>query len=68
MTEKIKLHKQIAELKRKLAGTDYLALKFAEGEITAGDFAPTLAKRRAWRIEINVLEAKIAALNNGSNK
>lgn len=52
----------ILSLKLKLQRTDYLALKYAEGEITASEYAPTLAKRRAWRAEINALETEIAAL------
>lgn len=51
-------NKRIAALKYELSKTDYLALKFAEGEITAEDYADTLEQRRAWRSEINDLEAK----------
>lgn len=53
---------KIIELKARLKATDYKAIKYAEGEITAQDYAETLGKRRAWRAEINALETKIEAL------
>lgn len=56
------LYDRIAEVKSNLICTDYLALKYAEGEITASEYAATLAHRRAWRAEINALETEIAAL------
>lgn len=54
--------KQITELKGKLAESDYKAIKYAEGEITATEYAETLAQRRAWRAEINALETELKAL------
>lgn len=48
--------KRIAELKRLLAETDYKAIQFAEGEITAEDFEPIKIERRNWRVEINKLQ------------
>ena len=48
--------RRIAELKRKLAETDYKAIKYAEGEISAEDYAEIKAQRKAWRVEINNLE------------
>ena len=53
---------QISDLKRNLTLTDYKAIKFAEGEITATEYAPVLQERRKWRDEINALETKIKAL------
>jgi len=47
---------RIAELKTLLTGTDYQAIKYAEGELTAEEFAETKAQRIAWRVEINTLE------------
>ena len=47
---------QIAALKQQLADTDYKAIKYAEGLITAEDYAATKAQRQAWREEINALE------------
>ena len=51
-------NKEISELKAKLAQTDYQAIKFAEGWITADDYAPTKALRNSWRIRINELEVQ----------
>lgn len=43
-------------LKQQLENTDYLAIKFAEGQLTAEEYAETKAQRQAWRDEINELE------------
>ena len=51
-------NKEISELKAKLAQTDYQAIKFAEGWITAEDYAPTKALRNSWRTRINELEVQ----------
>lgn len=50
--------RKIAELKAKLTATDYQAIKFAEGAMTAEEFEPIKAQRQEWRDEINSLEAK----------
>ena len=47
---------RIAELKRLLAASDYKAIKYAEGVLTAEEYAETKAERQAWRDEINELE------------
>ena len=47
---------RIEELKMLLAASDYKAIKFAEGWLTAEDYAATKAQRQAWRDEINELE------------
>lgn len=46
---------RIAELKRFLADTDYVAAKIAEGAATREDYADVIAQRQAWRDEINEL-------------
>ena len=46
---------QIESLKQQLADTDYKAIKYAEGMITAEDYAVTKSQRQAWRSEINEL-------------
>jgi hypothetical protein len=51
-----------AQLKGKLASTDYQAIKYAEGELSISQYAPIREQRRAWRAEINALEAEINAL------
>ena len=48
---------RIEQLRGELADTDYQALKFAEGFISAEDYAEIRAKRQAWRDEINRLQA-----------
>lgn len=47
---------EIAELKAELAGTDYKAIKYAEGWITEKEYEETKAQRQAWRDRINELE------------
>lgn len=48
--------RKIAELKDKLAATDYQAIKYAEGLITAKEYEPIKKQRQEWRNEINDLE------------
>lgn len=49
---------RIAELKQLLADSDYKAIKYAEGLISASEYAPIKAMRESYRAEINMLEAK----------
>ena len=60
------LQMRIGGLKSKLQVTDYKAIKYAEGELSAEEYADTLAQRRAWRAEINALEAEIKVIKEGS--
>jgi len=55
------MRQRIAALKRKLAKTDYKAIKYAEGWISAEDYAPIKAERQAIRDQINDLEAELEA-------
>lgn len=57
---KINAKKCIAELKAKLSATDYMAIKYAEGELSAEEYATTKASRVAWRKEINELELELS--------
>ncbi len=50
--------RRIAELKRSLSETDYTVIKIAEGSATAEEYAAVIEQRRAWRAEINRLEAE----------
>ena len=50
---------RIAELKGLLQETDYKAIKFAEGEISAEEYEETKLQRKAWRDEINQLEEQL---------
>jgi len=47
---------RISELKKLLRDSDYQAIKYAEGVISASDYIPIKAKREMWRKEINDLE------------
>ena len=62
--KKEEYNKQIAQLKMQLRNTDYQALKFAEGQITATDYEAIKVQRQAWRDEINRLENEIGGLTN----
>ena len=50
------INSEIATLKSQLAESDYKAIKYAEGWITAEEYAETKAERQAWRDRINELE------------
>ena len=47
---------RIAQLKLRLAETDYAIIKIAEGAATAEEYAEVIAQRQEWRAEINELE------------
>lgn len=53
---KVNAHMEISSLKQKLADTDYIAAKIAEGAATKEEYADQLAKRAEWRAKINELE------------
>lgn len=53
---------KIGEAKQKLRDTDYQAIKFAEGELTAEEYAPIKAQRKEWRAQINKLQEELATL------
>ena len=56
-TEQIQARNRIRQLKKMLADTDYQAIKFAEGQLTAEEYASMRTQRQSWRDEINQLEA-----------
>lgn len=56
MDEKELASREIAALKAKLTASDYQAIKYAEGLITAEDYAEIKAQRQAWRDRINYLD------------
>ena len=65
--DKIKEYQaKIITLKVKLHNSDYQAIKYAEGELTEEEFAPIREQRRAWRAEINLLEAEINKLGKSA--
>ena len=47
---------RIAELKSLLAQTDYQAIKYAEGQLSANEYEEMKKQRQTWRDEINLLE------------
>ena len=57
--EQASAKREICELKALLSQTDYKAIKFAEGMISAEQYAPDKAQRQAWRERIGELEAVI---------
>ena len=46
----------ISTLKKKLADSDYKAIKFMEGELTTEEYEATKQQRKEQRIQINNLE------------
>ena len=54
--DRINAAAEIAQLKKLLADTDYIAAKLAEGVATPEEYAFRLAERQAWRARINELE------------
>lgn len=50
---------QILALKEELSATDYKAIKYAEGLITAEEYEPIKVERQALRDRINELEAML---------
>lgn len=54
-----KIKNRIAHLQYLLKSTDYKAIKYAEGELSAEEYAETKEKRKQWRDEINSLEAQL---------
>lgn len=49
----------ILDLKKKLADTDYIACKIAEGAATLEEYAEIRAQREAWRAQINELMGEV---------
>ena len=60
-----KLYRRKIELHNNLLNTDYKALKYAEGMVSETEYEPIKLQRQAWRNEINVLEKRIEAFQNG---
>lgn len=53
---------KINELKQLLTQSDYKALKYAEGWLSADEFKSTLDQRHLWRTQINELESELEKL------
>lgn len=54
------IENEIWDLKGKLADTDYVAVKIAEGAATKEEYADIIAERQTWRDEINKLQQQLA--------
>ena len=52
------INAKVQELKQKLAETDYIACKIAEGSATKEEYAEQISQRQLWREEINELLLK----------
>jgi hypothetical protein len=52
------IEEEISILKNHLQATDYQAIKYAEGWLTAEEYEPIKAQRQQWREEINRLETE----------
>lgn len=60
--ERVAAAQEISELKAKLAATDYIAAKIAEGAATREEYADKLAERAFYRARINELSCLIDSL------
>ena len=56
---RINSQREMGKLKVKLAQTDYIAAKIAEGSATVEEYSEEIRKRREWRARINELEESI---------
>lgn len=56
MLLKVKAQQEISELKTKLALTDYIIIKIAEGAATYEDYKEEIEERATWRRRINELQ------------
>jgi len=59
---------KIAHLVSNLKSSDYQAIKFSEGELSEEKFAPVREQRRAWRAEINELQAELKTYCKGESE
>jgi hypothetical protein len=50
---------EIAQRQNQLRATDYQAIKFAEGEMSAEEFMPVKLQRKEWRAQINALQEEL---------
>lgn len=57
--EKIDIKRRIVYLKGCLCSTDYMAIKYAEGQLSAEEYKSVKEQRQDWRDEINSLETEL---------
>lgn len=58
----LEINRLIADLKYKLESIGYKTEKYVEGELSEEEFEEVKAQKRAWRAEINALQAESIAL------
>ena len=58
---------EINALKQLLEGTDYQALKHADGALSDDEYNEVKAQRQEWRDKINELEAQIASIETSED-
>lgn len=56
---------EIQQLKKQLSDTDYKAIKYAEGELTAEEYAPDKEQRAYWRQRINLIQKEFDLSQQG---
>lgn len=56
--EYIDYQSEINECKQRLADTDYVVIKIAEGAASREAYADIIAQRQAWRMRIGELEQR----------
>ncbi len=64
---KLEIYDKINYFKQKLRDSDYLAIKFMEGELTAEEYAPVKEQRKQWRAKINALEIELQKTVDNAN-
>lgn len=58
------IQKQIMEYKQKLAKTDYVVIKIAEGAAMNGEYDDILEMRRSMRDKINELQTRLYTMSS----
>lgn len=56
MEHQKEVDEEIADLKKKLADTDYIHDVILEGDATTEDYAEVIANRKSWRARVRELE------------
>lgn len=68
MRTREQIEAEIRGLQQLLAGTDYKALKHADGVLTDKEYEPTRQLRIDYRQKINDLEAELEALETAEGQ
>lgn len=65
--DELEILSKIRYYREKLQNTDYMLLKFLEGEFTAEEYAPVKEQRKQWRAKINALEIELQKTVDNAN-